>query len=81
MAYFLARSTTFCTTAPELKSLKYSISVSPLAYVTSRYSLDFSVEYIASTVRWIMASTVAWTSPLCSARSDSWNGRSVVMYL
>ncbi len=57
MAIFLARATMFSIIAPELKSLKYRTSLSPLAYVTSRNRFSSLSAYIRSTVRWIIAAT------------------------
>ena len=51
MASFLARRTMFSIMAPDEKSLKYMISLSPFWYVTSRNWLASSVRYISATVR------------------------------
>ena len=50
IASFLARRTMFSIIAPELKSLKYRISLSPEAYVTSRNRFRSLGSYICSTV-------------------------------
>ena len=54
IASFFARRTMFSIMAPELKSLKYRISLSPDAYVTSRKRLRSVGSYICSIVFSIM---------------------------
>ena len=55
MASFLARRTMFSIIAPEEKSLKYRVSLSPFWYVTSKKRFSSSARYISATVFSIMA--------------------------
>jgi hypothetical protein len=71
IAIFFARLTMFSIMAPELKSLKYRTSLSPLAYVTSRKRFSSLSAYMRSTVRWIIEVTVSARLPPCSARSSA----------
>ena len=57
MASFLARRTMFSIMAPDEKSLKYMISLSPFWYVTSRNWFASSVRYISAAVVSIIACT------------------------
>ncbi len=81
MASFLARRTMFSIMAPDEKSLKYMISLSPFWYVTSRNWLASSVRYISAAVVSIMDCTaLAGSPPPRSATLASSSGRSEVRY-
>ena len=54
---FFARRTMFSIMAPDEKSLKYRISLSPFWYVTSRNLFSSPVSYIASTAASIIFAT------------------------
>src|SRR3990170_4330335 len=74
IASFLARRTMFSIIAPELKSLKNRISLSPDAYVTSRNRFSSLSAYIFSTVRSIILRVVTATSPPALSTSSGWIG-------
>ena len=61
----------FSIMAPDEKSLKYSTSLSPFWYVTSRKRLSSSVEYMYSTVWSIIATTVSETLSWCFVSSSA----------
>ena len=79
MASFLARRTMFSIMAPDEKSLKYMISLSPFWYVTSRNWLPSSVRYISAAVVSIIDCTaLAGSPPPRSATVSTSSGRSGV---
>src|SRR4029077_1551904 len=63
IATFFARRTMFSIIAPDEKSLKYMISLSPFWYVTSRNWLSSSSLYISRTVSSIIDCTALAGSP------------------
>ena len=76
---FFARRTMFSIMAPEEKSLKNRISLSPFWYVTSRKRFSSPTAYMRSTAASIIASMACVSPPAVAALvSSSEIGRSSV---
>ena len=72
---FFARRTMFSIMAPDEKSLKYRISLSPFWYVTSRNRFSSSTSYMRSTAASIIALTAPPPPPCFFVSSSEMAGR------
>ena len=82
MASFFARRTMFSIMAPELKSLKYRISLSPEAYVTSRNRLPSRrLVHLLDRLLDHAAARRAGASPPLRSISSGWIGHRRVQVL